>query len=76
MAGVDGHVIGQCHELVVDCFHELMDIGCREVGSADGASEEGIADDGLVGFKMDQRDAAGGVAGGVANFKMLITKGQ
>ena len=63
VAGEDDGVVGKEEESFADGAHFLVEVAAGEVGSADGAAEEGIAAKehaffGVVG------DGAGGVAGG------------
>jgi hypothetical protein len=61
----DGNVIGKGEEGVVDGFDELAGVAAGEIGSANGAGEEGVSREEKSLLGEIEADAAFGVAGGV-----------
>ena len=65
VAVIDDRLGREGQELGTNTGDELIKIAAGEIGTADGAGKEGVADEDGFFLGAVQADAAGGVAGGV-----------
>ena len=65
MAGDKGDIIPQRPELAGDRIEQVLMVAQREVGAADGAGEQHIADEGETRWPVEKDDMAGRVTGAV-----------
>src|SRR6516225_7683124 len=76
VAGDEGHVVAERPELAGDRVDQVLVAAAWEVGAADRAGEEYVADLGEPGLAVEEHHVAGRVAGAVVDLPFRLAEGD